>query len=797
VLNVFPDPAPVNDATTTVQGSPVVADVSINDGGTTGGTYSIIAQSAGGTFTMNPSTGQYTFTPTSTFTGVATATYNLCNGAPVTCSTAVITVTVFPTLVANSDVINTSPGSTTTGGLLGNDSGVVPGGNYTVSATPLPSSTGTLLVNPATGQYTFIPNPSFTGTASTTYTVCNTSVNPQVCSTNTIVINVFPDPAPVNDTTVTVSGSPVSGSLATNDGGVTGGTFSIVTQPTGGTVTVNPITGQYTFTPAPSFTGVTTATYVLCNGAPVTCSTAVLTITVYPVLQAVTDVTNTAINSPVSGTLTTNDTGIVPNGNYTISASPLPSGTGTLVVNPNTGQYTFTPATGFTGTVVSTYTICQLQGTVNLQCSTATLIINVGAISKIGLAKTIASVTYNSDGTATINYKITVKNMGNQPLTNVSVSDDLGAAYPSPASYTVNSTPSVISGTTQLTMEAGFNGSANKLLTVPLSSSLAVGKSDTINLSVRVRPGSANGSYQNSATVTAVGSGTNVSDESVDGLNPDPDNDGNANNNSGASTFTFSVPKIGLAKLAGTSVSQGAGCYDVVFRFAVKNYGTQPAYQITLREQLDQAFANALSYSVVGTPTCVNGLLQANNLFTGTGTQTNLVASTSSLQGGASDTVLLKVNYCITGTVTFTNTAKVTASSLPTGGFVGEDVSTDGTNPDPNGDGTPNESTPTVFAPVTDLFVPDGFSPNNDGVNDLFVIRGLQDYPENEVSIINRWGNVVYRKKQYDNTWDGTSNQGISYGGHELPEGTYFYIVEPGNGRKALKGYLYLNRTVK
>jgi gliding motility-associated-like protein len=83
-----------------------------------------------------------------------------------------------------------------------------------------------------------------------------------------------------------------------------------------------------------------------------------------------------------------------------------------------------------------------------------------------------------------------------------------------------------------------------------------------------------------------------------------------------------------------------------------------------------------------------------------------------------------------------------------------------------------------------------GFSPNDDDKNDTFVITGLGNYPDNELIIYNRWGNQVYRKKNYDNTWDGR------WEGKELPDGTYFYVLcLPDNGATKIEsGYLELRR---
>ncbi|MCW3104780.1 MAG: hypothetical protein JWO09_3220 [Bacteroidetes bacterium] len=94
----------------------------------------------------------------------------------------------------------------------------------------------------------------------------------------------------------------------------------------------------------------------------------------------------------------------------------------------------------------------------------------------------------------------------------------------------------------------------------------------------------------------------------------------------------------------------------------------------------------------------------------------------------------------------------------------------------------------------TDFNLPDGFSPNGDGINDVFVIRGIQNYPENTFVIFNRWGDKVFDASPYDNTWDGKATKGIRVGGDELPVGTYFYLLDLGDGSDMIKGTIYLNR---
>lgn len=88
------------------------------------------------------------------------------------------------------------------------------------------------------------------------------------------------------------------------------------------------------------------------------------------------------------------------------------------------------------------------------------------------------------------------------------------------------------------------------------------------------------------------------------------------------------------------------------------------------------------------------------------------------------------------------------------------------------------ESTKTVeIEVVTDLMVPNVLTVNNDGVNDLFIIKGLT--PNTELLILNRWGNLIYHSKNYDNSWDGRDASG-----NLVMEGVYTYSVVSPEGKK-------------
>jgi gliding motility-associated-like protein len=107
----------------------------------------------------------------------------------------------------------------------------------------------------------------------------------------------------------------------------------------------------------------------------------------------------------------------------------------------------------------------------------------------------------------------------------------------------------------------------------------------------------------------------------------------------------------------------------------------------------------------------------------------------------------------------------------------------------------------TVFIVVNNFrfLIPEAFSPNNDGINDFFEIPGIEYYENNSIEIFNRWGNRVYRAEKYGietspKYWDGKSNTGFRLGNDPLPPGTYFYVIEPGNGEKRIVGSVYIDR---
>ncbi len=87
------------------------------------------------------------------------------------------------------------------------------------------------------------------------------------------------------------------------------------------------------------------------------------------------------------------------------------------------------------------------------------------------------------------------------------------------------------------------------------------------------------------------------------------------------------------------------------------------------------------------------------------------------------------------------------------------------------------------------IWVPDVFTPNGDGVNDVLELKGIEEYPGAEVTIYNRWGEIVYHTeggytKPFDGRWRGEA----------LPPGNYAYTIRPSEERPLLRGFIYLSR---
>lgn len=246
--------------------------------------------------------------------------------------------------------------------------------------------------------------------------------------------------------------------------------------------------------------------------------------------------------------------------------------------------------------------------------------------------------------------------------------------------------------------------------------------------------------------------------------------------------------KIGLAKALTAVEKQVDGSFILTYRFTVVNAGEITVDNLSLTDDLLSVFTDT-DFEVRSIN--AQGLNLTPNLAYDGKLIKELLNPTSLMLPMSKDHIDIQVWVAINkDKAVYENWAVISGTSTGDGKLV-SDESTNGLSPDPiiPGDFSPNEKTP-VTLEKGNVFIPEGFSPNNDGINDKFVIRNTSGKPIH-LEIYNRWGNIVYKSGNYQNDWDGRCNQGI-YFGEDVPSGTYYYIVNVEADKKI--GFITISR---
>lgn len=92
-----------------------------------------------------------------------------------------------------------------------------------------------------------------------------------------------------------------------------------------------------------------------------------------------------------------------------------------------------------------------------------------------------------------------------------------------------------------------------------------------------------------------------------------------------------------------------------------------------------------------------------------------------------------------------------------------------------------------------ELYFPEAISPNGDGLNDRFVVRGLEAFKKSSLTVFGRDGVVIYSNDDYQNDWSGLQNTKNHFG-FSVPPGTYYYVLHLGGTERNIKGFVYLTK---
>ncbi|MBN9605680.1 MAG: tandem-95 repeat protein [Actinomycetales bacterium] len=362
VGNEDPDPDPPATADTQVAQSTSV-DTPIAYTSPTSPTSGNTTSAQGGTVVRSGST--FTYTPPAGYSGYDSYSYTTASG------TTTVYVTVAPTAAADTaSTFQDTPVTVAQPTLLANDAG----SGLTVTSVQSPVN-GTVSLTPSGAVFT--PAGGYTGPASFTYTVTDSSGLTATATVNVTVAATPPAPVAANDDLSTGSGvalTIVPGDLIGNDSG-SGLTVSAIGPASSGTVASNG-SGGWTYTPAPGFSGTATFPYTVTNGGG--SSSATVTVTVRP--DAVNDAASVAAGATTPIAVLANDLG---SATTVTAAGPAAHGTVTFTAS----GVSYTPAAGYSGTDSFSYTLTADGGT-----DTATVSVTVGPDARDDSANALSGV---------------------------------------------------------------------------------------------------------------------------------------------------------------------------------------------------------------------------------------------------------------------------------------------------------------------------------------------------------------------------------------------------------------------
>ena len=231
--------------------------------------------------------------------------------------------------------------------------------------------------------------------------------------------------------------------------------------------------------------------------------------------------------------------------------------------------------------------------------------------------------------------------------------------------------------------------------------------------------------------------------------------DSNFSNNSSTVAFTAIVPDY-LEITKEVSIDIPLVDSEVTFTITVENLTTVEISEVVVEDILDDtSFEYISAFTAFGTYDETTGLWDLGDLL-------------------SEEVATLEITVLVIQEGSLQNTATI-IGSIP------EDLAVNN-----------NTSTVKLTGTLSDCVscgtVCNLYSPNGDGINDYLILNCHQDYPSSLFQVFDQYGNNVYEMSGYDSSWDGRGNNG------PLPKGTYFYVLDLGDGSNVQKGWIQIIR---
>ncbi len=731
----------VNDYPTTTD---MVYDVEINESITANAStailnpdnhelfFSLLQNASHGNVVINDD-GLFTYTPENNYVGQDFFTYNLCVEDN-TCSTGTITFIVVDSNdspVVVDDVFTGDEDFVLVGDVSTNDFDP-DGGNLIFSII---SGTGIgLMQMDSDGSFEYFPADDFHGQVTYLYTACDETNH---CSIGNITITILPvndPPTIIDDFVVGEQNGVVSYSAAFNDMDVDGDVleFALVSSPMNGTLIFN-LNGTFIYTPNANFFGQDSFVYEGCDAEFCESATVYLIIdqtTSHPI--AVDDNYETNQGVGITGNFGDND--ITDDAAVFQATNP---GSGTLIFTGN-GAFSYVPSSGFYGTDTFSYTVCNADN----ECDSAVVTIIVHQWSTIPVALD-DHFTVQEDGFLFGNVSDNDNDAdGDLLVYSVDVGVNYGTLiFNSDGTFTYTPNPNFYGTDIFVYVACDDDGNcdaATVTIVVTSVNDTPVANDDTYTTEENVSVSGFVGN--NDSDVDDVTLIYNLIDSPLNGtvvLNSDGTFVYSPNLDFfGIDTFTYSVcDDEGLCDTATVTiiVNEGAVLVPVA---VIDQYTTNEDEVLSGDVSLNDINLNGYIYSIFQNPSNGTVIMDDDGTF----------VYTPNPDFNGFDEFIYQACDLI-GTC---YTASVNIIIVP--------------------------------MPDDDLMIPLGFSPNGDGTNDTFAIENIDSYPNNKLTIFNRWGNVVFEKAPFtsSNSWNGTTDTGAVAFGSMVPEGTYFYVLDTG-----------------
>ena len=791
--NIYLIPTGVRDIDTTLMNTPVVINVKANDGTTAiVDTVQVVQSPNNGNTNVNID-GTITYQPNTGFNGKDTFTYHLIS--PDSVVSVPISVIIFVKPIGVNDLDSTTINKPLIITVKANDGLAVSKDSVKIASIPV---NGTVTVDNK-GNVTYTPNPGFTGKDVFTYTL----ITPDSVISSPITSTVYVKPVGVLDRDSTPMNIPIKINVKNNDSAKGGNNMEVInSKPKNGSITLNQ-DSTITYTPNLGFIGKDTCTYLLMTSDSVFSAPIYVYLTVYKPKAdvSIVKVLNTAlpivVGQRVSFTLTiTNNGPDSATGIVALDTLAFNLGVATNIIATN-GTATFN---NFTSALV--WNLVGLGATKSATLTFSSSIL--GGSSFVNSAKVIANeldpdTTNNRSAIPVVQFATTPKGVTDYDTTTINtpiiinVKSNDGISENNDTVKVVNPPANAIAivnnGNIIYTPNNAFLGKDSLTYTLTNTSGMV---SPPIKVYILVLPSGVNDTdttEQNTPVTTAIIKNDGPSTSQASPVLSSPPLKGKVIfNGNGTVTYVPDSSFVGVDSYQYVLVTKnGLTSAPITVTIMVvspipKSCDLEIVKEMTTTGSL--YVGETINFSITVTnngPNDATGIV-AEDLYPINLSKPKNISATVGFAAYVdnSNALIWNIGGLASGQVSILTFSAM----IDSGSVLNNSASVLGKQPDP--DLTNNHSSiqqKEIFP--FNLVVPNVITPNGDGKNDKFIITGLGRYPNSEISIFNRWDNMVYHSSNYNNDWDGSG----------LNTGTYYYVLKmllPTGNYEIKKGWVML-----